>query len=196
MEKPKGEKIDSPSPQWVRTTLCEDLAIQERNQGRIPDGRAIEQHVDAEIEIFQKAERKKEESHTHHYPAKKQPKLNKDDPAADLAKQLGYKLIRQPASKPKQSLACTCGVCKVCAMMVRVRTLVATKPGTKGRAFDFIFPRFGTAIMNEFSDMPRGRGRYKGLSVANTHKAYFRALEDICDRSNSAIGLGGWWVPK
>jgi hypothetical protein len=190
VEKPKGEKLDNPSPQWVRETLCEDVAIAQRNRGQVPDTRAIESQVAEDIRTWAAHEREAKRA-----PRKKAPKLDKKNPAESLARDLGYELIKKPVGSPvpkRKRCMCNHASCKSCKLWSRIRTLLQLRPGYQARQMDFMFPAYAREIVQASRDCERRQRKFAGLNATDANRALLRAMQDIADRSTAV--LGNWWV--
>jgi hypothetical protein len=83
-------------------------------------------------------------------------------------------------------------------LLERVALLCSKRGHVRGKCIDeqdFVYPAYAKQIAHEFSTFTLGSGRYRDLSSQDKHRAYYRALTDICDRSNGAVGVG-WWVSR
>jgi hypothetical protein len=186
----------------VRESLAEDLADIERGQGKIPDTRTIEAIVDEDIRHHDAMER--EQKWQPPLPKKKNAPdtpLSKAGPAEgrwatkDEARAANKEAEVRPyrddfaeGTDPTPK-ACTCGVCRICKMRMRLAYLV--QPGDAGRP---MFPVWFRRVNDELFSWKLGVGPYRELKVSEGKPMLQRRLEQICDESNSLIGLGGWWV--
>jgi len=189
------------SPQWVRETLCEDLANLARSHGDMPKTRVIEKIVDEDLRIFQQEERRKGTDHIkHEMPVNVGPKattadgLDKADPAGDLADRFGFMLKRgtAPQFDPRAPDRCLCGQCRVCKLSDRVATLCQLRPGTKPADRDFLFKVYAEDIIYHWWHWRRFSGPYAQLTAQDTNRAFWRAMENIADKTTGI--LGNWWV--
>lgn len=213
------------SPQWVRETLCEDLAEMDRSAGRIPDTRTIEQVVDGDIRSFEGQERDKKKVDNKarkaaEMAAKEEERralaaenramgltndgLDKNDPAGDLAKKMGYKLIRVPvAPQPKVSrrATCECGgwKCKTCKLYARIQELLKPEAASRPREQKYHYKvpgghgmTYARMILDESLRRGQMRGEYRGQDALVCDAILRRRIEDIADRSNAHPGLGNW----
>lgn len=190
------------SPQWVRETLCEDLADLARKAGKMPDSRRIEKIVDEDLRVFQAEERRKGTQNQKHVmpssinvaPATTRDGLDKIDPAADLADRHGFLLKRglAPTMDERAPGRCLCGVCKVCKLSDRIATLVQIRPGTKPAQRDFMFRKYAEDVLYHWWHWRKFTGPYAQLEAKDTNRAFWRAMENIADRSTAE--LGNWWV--
>lgn len=89
---------------------------------------------------------------------------------------------------------------RLIAMQKRVSLLLERGAGrlASNQTMDkapFLYPKFATEIGMTTIAFNAGLGSYKGLGLRDRRRRYYRALEDICNRSNAVIGVG-WWTPK
>ena len=54
-------------------------------------------------------------------------------------------------------------------------------------------PAFANRLLGEMFCFSRGQGTYRGMKYADRWREYVRAVEDICNRSDAAVGVA-WWV--
>lgn len=196
-------EVTKPSPQWVRETLCEDLADVDRKRGRLPDSAAIERAVSGDIQAFQAQER---EAKPQRRPGNSKGKLTRDGldkarPAQDLAAKLGYELYkRKPKRERPRQLTCICngGRCKRCRLFIRINELVGLRPHTIGhkqtRKLDYKYPRFAPLIIEETTLCNMGLRQYQGITAQQRNRMLLRAMESFADQSNGIPGLGAWWI--
>lgn len=118
-------------------------------------------------------------------------------PAEVLARDRGYLFqktalpARDPVRRPKPPL-----LEKPRALAKRMRQMCAREPGvpkTTSIADQlFIYPDLAKAVLQEHTDFTMRRRRYRGLNSTDRQRAFWRAIEDIADRSTGR--LGPWWV--
>jgi len=187
------------SPQWVRETLCEDLADIDRASGRLPDTRAIERVVEADItraqaswrEAKPKLEPRKAEDNTH-------------DAAKRAAASHGHEFAAKKApDEPIRQHACKCGGgrCRHCKMFIRVAALLEQVPRAEQVAKaepwkNARHPAFARELIHLFMlpKMSRRAIDIKARDPKQWDRIVRRKIEDICDRSNAIVGLGPWYT--
>jgi hypothetical protein len=59
----------------------------------------------------------------------------------------------------------------------------------------WIYPALAREIIMTTLAYNASLGGYRGLNARDRRRRFFRALEDLCTRSNRLVGVG-WWVPK
>ncbi len=98
---------------------------------------------------------------------------------------------------------------RLLAMDKRIRHLMAPVPGyklkvtrdpTTGEVTDCEplgnqcqYPAFANRLFMEMACFSGARGTYAGMPYADRWRKYVRAVEDICNRSDAAVGVP-WWV--
>ena len=86
------------------------------------------------------------------------------------------------------------------AMLKRIRLLAERGPGRikANQTIEqgpWLYPDFARQVALTCFAFNARLGGYRGLRASDRRRRFFRALEDICNRSDSAVGVG-WWVPK
>lgn len=133
-------------------------------------------------------------------PARKvvEPKPPSDKPsrAATIADNLGYRYSKtalpdeDPRARVMEKLTE-----KARALAKRMKEMCATAPGSKGLSLadrNYLFPALAKDVIQEHTDFTFHRRRYRGLDKTDRQRAFWRAIEDIADRSTGV--LGPWWV--
>jgi len=135
-----------------------------------------------------------------------------DDPAGDIARATGYKFGTRDITdgfRPDISFRGQCPVCrgagnhrtcKFCALLLRMKLLMARVGDTKVvggdriRGIDFMYPQYGLAIAELFADYQLKRGEFREANRQDGHNILLVMMENICDRSNAIPGLPNWWI--
>lgn len=188
-------------PQWLRTSLCEDLAAMDHARGRIPDVATIERIVDKDIEVWQAHER--ERKYVYAQAGEKRAEHGRHGIAKQKAKERDMRLDakRHVKDEPRR-VGCACGgsTCRACKLRLRIAALMAPVPLKDRVAVKYgehyancMYPAYAKEILSVWEWMklaPRAqRLREKGELEAVVQ----RKLEDIADRSATAvIGMGPW----
>lgn len=55
------------------------------------------------------------------------------------------------------------------------------------------YPAFANLLLGHMFCFSRGQGSYRDMKYADRWRKYVRAVEDICNRSDAAVGVP-WWV--
>lgn len=142
------------------------------------------------------------------------PKPKRDDHvnhAASFASRMGSTTWERPVGlereKPGPKLYGTDAL-RTAAMAVRVEFLLRPVPGYRlkfkrdpktGEVTDCEplgngcqYPEFANLLLNERWCFSKPDGSYIGLPYKDRWRKYIRAIEDICDRSDAAVGVN-WW---
>jgi hypothetical protein len=84
------------------------------------------------------------------------------------------------------------------AVFARVRELVQFRSDSNPRGCvderDFEHPRYAREVIQEWTAWQSRTGRYHGLSELDRARLFWRALEDVCDRSSAIPGLPPWFT--
>lgn len=181
----KSEYKPNPSAQWVKQTLAEDDAALERAAGRLPDSRAIEDRVSAQLRGFDA--RAPERDRRAAYKSAQQLTQRQRTAWNNIGTRyrLGKGIQLKKAKISRHPAECTCADCK---LRDRIRHLIELYPGTVFRQSDFMFPRWAKLIAQEFTDHKRSKGKYAGYPQAECELILKRALEDIADKSTGVLG--------
>ncbi len=59
----------------------------------------------------------------------------------------------------------------------------------------WLYPSFVMRIVTTTIAFSQKLGGYRGLTYVDRRRRFFRALEDLCNQSNAAVGFG-WWVKR
>ena len=199
---------------WLRTSLCEDLAEIDRKAGRLPNVAAIEATIDHDIQQWAAMNRE----------AKPAPPAPEGPPERDPEACLGpaQAVADRRSSKNQhtkglraahggfvpdeiQEPPCQCGgICKQCKMRARLLAIMEPLP-LKERMhvgplvwLNCRYPKFAEECIRVWQAIQRAPGlspkRQRYMSDEDLNAWAQRKLEDICDRSNTLPGLGSWWV--
>lgn len=187
-------------PQWLRSTLCEDLADMDRAAGRVPDTRAIEAVVDEDIRLWAAQSREAK-------PVTAKPQKQADDRQHEAAKRIANEReVEFRHNGPVQDEAprklCPCGgsACKHCKMRLRLAALMEPLPLKERKHLgpqmhhNCRYPAFAKEIIDVWSWMTFAKRAKVHRKKGELEAVVMRKLEDICDRSTAIIGLGPWWV--
>jgi len=200
-------------PQWLRSSLVEDLAGMVKASGEQVNMRAIEASVDEDIREWAARERE----HPPRPVSDAAPPPRDTDACLDVAQQRANQREAK-CTKTSQLRAncngvveddiqeheCQCGgECKFCCMRQRILALMEPLP-VKERWhvgpelwLNCKYPAFAKEIIRNGQARLRAPGlspmRQRGQSDKDMNAETIRRLEDICDRSNSVPGLGRWW---
>jgi hypothetical protein len=82
------------------------------------------------------------------------------------------------------------------ALAKRMLKMCAQEPGS-ARSLSladrtYVYPDLAKAVIGEHTDFTMRRRRYRDLNSVDRQRAFWRAIEDIADRSTGR--LGPWWV--
>lgn len=178
----------------LRDTLVSDYQRYARSRGADPPIAALEALAVGDLEITDRVE-----AETRARPAGKpaQPEPPAEPgAAAKLAEARGYRFERKelPRVEARPDLAPLFE--KPRALARRIQQICAREPGAP-RTLSiadqlFVYPKLAKAALTEMADFKFRRRRYRGLSDTDRQRAFWRAMEDIADRSTGA--LGPWWV--
>jgi hypothetical protein len=124
--------------------------------------------------------------------------------AEALARQSGAQFFARAVKdeRPASPTAALTGVAAERMMAMQRRILLLSQRGA-GRLKNnqtieqgpWLYPTFARLIVTTTVAFNAGLGGYKDLRPADRRRRYFRALEDICNKSDAAVGVG-WWVRK
>lgn len=82
------------------------------------------------------------------------------------------------------------------ALAKRMAQMCQQVPGSpKGASLadrQYVYPAFAKDVLTEHTDFTYKRRKYRGLSYLDRQRVFWRAIEDIADRSTGV--LGPWWV--
>lgn len=89
---------------------------------------------------------------------------------------------------------------RLIALMARVKLLCSRGPGEQRRNGTigdgpWLYPKFAPRLAVVMMFYARALGGYRELSYLDRQRRFLRAIEDICDESNAAVGVG-WWVDR
>ena len=181
-------------PQWLRSTLCEDLADFERKQGRLPDTRVIESVVNEDIRRWQADIREAK----HVYKSKRATD-NTHDPARRVAEKKGVTFSH--SAKVEDELikpTCQCGgICRACKLRARMLQLIEPLPWQERKpktpmSEQCKYPKFASEVFALWAWMLMARNAKVARKKGELERIVYRRMTDIADRSNSIIGLGEW----
>lgn len=185
-------------PQWVRETLCEDLADLARQRGKLPDTRAIEETIDEDIRLFQAENRERKVGAPLPTAQERDPEERHSiakSKAEDANARLG---VTDNVGDEVLPAGCECGGhCRLCKMRARMLQLIEPVPMAERKLkvewwLNCRYPKYAKEVIEAY-----GRYKFSGQAIRGENKkqrnlAMVRRLEDICTRSNSLIGLGEW----
>lgn len=182
--------------QWLRSTLCEDLADLSRANGQVPDTRAIEAKVDEDIRRWsrQQSEQKPRWSS----PVDKKPDDERHQAAKHLAQERDFDLKVSKAEDDVLPGACPCGgVCHMCRL--RQRLLVLMEPVPLAERIPKVEmwknakrPAWAKEVLDAWAWMKFSKRARALKGKGELERVMLRKLEDIADRSTAIPGLGGW----
>jgi hypothetical protein len=120
-------------------------------------------------------------------------------PAAAIAHDRGFRfekrsLVAATPRAPARPLEAVIGE-RYAALVKRMRQMCASAPSLKARSLadrEYIYPTYAKGVLQEHTDYTFGRRKYRGLDHKDRQKAFWRAIEDLADRSTGV--LGPWWV--
>jgi hypothetical protein len=196
-------------PQWLRSSLAEDLAAFDRAHGRIPHTRSIERVVDEDIRRWQAVERERKAT-----PPPAAPVKVEGDKRHDVAKRTAegkqgehvgrMRFDARDAIADEQRAPCACGgaACRRCKLRLRIAALMEPAPLTEHQRVpaseswkNAKHPSYAREVYRVWEWMtfnPRAR-RLREARPVELEREVTRKLEDIADRSSTAvIGLGPW----
>jgi hypothetical protein len=184
---------------WVKQTLVEDT--QKWMQTLPPSQQWTHPQIERKISEDVRLHYAKERDDVAHVPIAPPPVEHRgDDPAAEMAENLGYQFERKEATNDdaslgafrRDSMACKfCGTCRNCSRIARVQMLVGIYRDSDGNV-QAQFPGLVGELMRLFWQKSQGIGQFEGKSKRDVVRIFNRGIDDICDRSVPI--LGKWWT--
>lgn len=174
-------------------------------EGREVDAEQVGREAARDLALLDKAVASGEINLNPDKPKKPDP-VPKSDAAAKAARERGQSFIARPEGADDRRLPAISGVeaLKLLAMDRRLRILCKPVPGYRfkcdkdglldepiGNGCEY--PLFANLVFMHTAGFSRGLMSYKGLNYEDRKRKYNRAIEDICDRSDAAVGYA-WWV--
>lgn len=187
-----------PDDREVRDVLVADYQRFTRSRGLDPALVDLERIAIADLEITDKVNAEAKPR-----PAPKPALVDPNPPpvaptrAQQLAKARGYTFgtkVLPAFDAPKRKAPPLLE--KPTALAKRMAQMCQQVPGTTKSASladrQYVYPALAKAVLTEHADFTHGRRNYRGLSSIDRQRMYWRAIEDIADRSTGV--LGPWWV--
>ena len=182
----------APDERELRDDLVGHYQAYARSRGSDPPVQALEALAVADLTLAERAESKPTAPRI----AKPIEPTTSPSAAAVIAENRGYRFrkVELPAvdvaRKPAPPL-----FEKPRALAKRMREMCATAPGSKGTSLadrNYLFPSLAKDVIQEHTDFTFRRRKYRDLDSKDRQRAFWRAIEDLADRSTGV--LGPWWV--
>lgn len=163
---------------WAKEASCVEIADAVRNNGKIPDTRAIEAQVNGELAQCIARERERAVA------TPKRPTERRGRAAVEReAKRRGVKILEGPRRRRKRILEPR-KTGRMLARELRVRALLRFNPAEQ----QWEHPGPAKEIIREQTFANLGKRDYAGLTQRQINRQLTRRLDDICDRSNLLFG--------
>ena len=186
-----AQSANKPSPEWVRTTLSEDLADAQRERGIQPETRKIDAVVAEDLRFF---EAKKREGEIKPPPGDEaKDRLREQIASRNVKRKVGDNTtyFHRPIAADDPELNTPTRpsdpTTRVAKMQLRLHALCQRDP----ELGHYMYPAWAREIADEVYSHKLGVGPYRHVAQWEHAPMLQRRLENICDRSNAIIGLGG-----
>lgn len=187
---------DGPPPddRELRDDLVAHYQSYARSRGADPTARELEALAVHDLTLTDRVEA--DAKAASRKPAERGPHVE-PSPAEAIAADRGYLFRKRelPSVDPKPARVAPPLLEKPRALAKRMAQMCATAPGSKGTALadrNYLYPALAKDVIQEHTDFTFRRRRYLGLNAIDRQRAFWRAIEDIADRSTGV--LGPWWV--
>ncbi len=189
-------ELRRPGDLEVRDDLVAHYQAYARGRGADPSLADLERLAIGDLEITDRVEAESRAAPARAATEVLDPEPAPPAPAEQLAVERGYRFEKRalPIAEPAKVLPPLFE--KPRALARRIAQICAREPGSPKTLSIadqlFVHPALAKQVMQEHTDYTYRRRRYRGLSDVDRQRAFWRAMEDVADRSTGV--LGPWWV--
>lgn len=183
-----------PEDRDVRDDLVAHYQSYARSRGADPSTYDLETLAISDLTVTDRVEAELKQA-APRTPAELEPSTE-PTPAEQIATSRGYRFAKTalPAVDPVRPMPPLFE--KPMKLAIRMRRMCERIPGvprsTSIADQNFIYPVLAKDVIQEHTDFQFRRRKYRGLNAIDRQRAFWRAIEDIADRSTGV--LGPWWV--
>ena len=195
-----------------RDSIVESTVVAARAEGRDIDAEAVGREIARNFGVIDRARSIGEIRDPEPREQKAPPPRADVDHAQSFAARMGSTMWQAPVSAaddaPQVQLAGN-DMLRALAMKARILLLMEPVPGYKlkitkdpktGMVTDCEpignacrYPAFANRLRQEFACFASRQGTYRDMKYADRWRKHLRAVEDILDKSDAAVGVN-WWV--